>query len=255
MEFLHDTSELTFNTTGIGYLFNSTKHDENGVGLGGMDDVFLPKTGVLDYPFTDSNHINSTVQRYSSHHRVQRFLRNIITPIICVLGFLGNIINIIVLSRLRLLRNDGARDSGTHLGLTVLAVSDMLFCLSMFPRCLVPESSSLFEKKDFYLFYQVCRFSLYFLNSVILSKICKDAKNVHCIYHNRYIFWDRNDCKFETIFRIVFWRLITSYRFRNVHFKLAFYTVPIIIRDNLKSIHYSHKTTNFIYRLPTARLR
>ena len=158
MEFPHDTPQLAINTTGIGYLVNGTLNEENGVSLGGMDGAFLPKTGVVEIPFMYSDDINRTVQQYSSHHRVQRFLRNIITPIICVLGFLGNIINIIVLSRLRLLRNDGTRDSGTHLGLTVLAVSDMLFCMSMFPRCLVPESLSLFEKKDFYLYYQVGSF-------------------------------------------------------------------------------------------------
>ena len=162
MEFPLDTSHLaTVNTTVLGYLVNGTLNEEDGVSLVGMSDAFLPKTGVVEIPFMDSDDINRTVQQYSSHHRVQRFLRNIITPIICVLGFLGNIINIIVLSRLRLLRNDGARDSGTHLGLTILAVSDMMFCMSMFPRCLVPESLSLFEKKDFYLYYQVCRFFLF----------------------------------------------------------------------------------------------
>ena len=174
MDFHLDTHRVAYNATGMGYLSNGTSTEGNGVNVGGMDDPFLPKTGIIEIPFMDSDVINRTVQQYSSHHGVQRFLRNIITPIICVLGFLGNIINIIVLSRLRLLRNDGARDSGTHLGLTVLAVSDMLFCLSMFPRCLVPESSALFEKKDFYLFYQVFRISFLFSDSFILSK--RDGK-------------------------------------------------------------------------------
>ena len=175
MDFPHDTHHVAFNATGIVYLSNGTLTEGNVASLGGMGDAFLPKTGIVEIPFMDSHDINRTVQQYSSHHGVQRFLRNIITPIICLLGFLGNIINIVVLSRLRLLRNDGARDSGTHLGLTVLAVSDMLFCLSMFPRCLVPESSSLFEKKDFYLFYQVCRLFSYVQDSFMYSK--RDGKS------------------------------------------------------------------------------
>ena len=99
MEFYHDAHHVAYNATGTGYLSNGTLTEGNGVNLGGMDDVFLPKTGIVDIPFLDSDDIHRTVQQYSSHHGVQRFLRNIITPIICVLGFLGNIINIIVLSR------------------------------------------------------------------------------------------------------------------------------------------------------------
>ena len=130
--------------------------------------TFLPQLDGLEYPFMNSDEdINKTVKQYSSHHRVQRFLRNIITPIICVLGFLGNIVNIIVLSKLQSQRRDETRDRGTHLGLIVLAVSDMLFCLSMFPRCLVPESSSLFDHKDFHWFYQVGLFYIYKCNVIL----------------------------------------------------------------------------------------
>ena len=112
-----------------------------------------------EYPYMHNILINETVEEFSALHEAQSIIRNYITPTICILGFLGNAFNIIVLSRLRLLRNDGARDSGTNLGLLVLAVSDMLFCLSMFPRCFVPESSSLFEKKNFRWFYQVSLFN------------------------------------------------------------------------------------------------
>ena len=112
-----------------------------------------------EYPYMHNILINETVEEFSALHEAQSIMRNYVTPTICILGFLGNVFNIIVLSRLRLLRNDGARDSGTNLGLLVLAVSDMLFCLSMFPRCFVPESSSLFEKKNFHWFYQVSLFN------------------------------------------------------------------------------------------------
>ena len=47
---------------------------------------------------------NITTRLHSPNREVQTVLRNIITPIICILGFLGNVVNIIVLSRLRLLR-------------------------------------------------------------------------------------------------------------------------------------------------------
>ena len=95
--------------------------------------------------------MNDTMRKQSGlyHQQTQTILRNVVTPTMCAFGFLGNLLNIIVLLRLRLLRPGGARDNGTHLGLIVLAVSDMLFCLSMFPRFLVSESSSIFDEKDF----------------------------------------------------------------------------------------------------------
>ncbi len=94
--------------------------------------------------------------KYSALHGTQKFMRNILTPIICTFGFAGNGINLVVLSILCKRKTDGARESGTQLGLIVLAMSDLLFCVFMFPRGFVPEHKSLFERKDFWLYYQVC---------------------------------------------------------------------------------------------------
>ena len=148
MEFIFDNftdSAIVLNET---YQFNS------------MDDVDteynnFPMQEMKEYYFLHNVNASSTTAKYSKNREVQTVLRNIVTPVIYTLGFLGNIVNIIVLSRLQLLRTNGAKDNGTHLGLIVLAVSDTLFCLSMFPRFLVSESSSIFSHMDFRWFYQV----------------------------------------------------------------------------------------------------
>ena len=159
MDLILSTPVVGLNSTELGYDFTKTLiRDKNGLNAVGPDYTFMPEMDDLGNPFINSANINKTAKQYSSRDTVQRFLRNIVTPTICLLGFLGNIVNIIVLSRLRSLRTDSTRDNGTHFGLIVLAVSDMLFCLSMFPRILVPESSSLFEHKNFHWFYQVSVF-------------------------------------------------------------------------------------------------
>ena len=107
------------------------------------------------YHFSETLDLDKRLKTYSYHEETRRALRNVITPIICILGFLGNVVNIIVLSKLRLLRPEAARDGGIHLGLIALAFSDMLFCMSMIPRFLVSESSSIFNEKNFKWFYQV----------------------------------------------------------------------------------------------------
>ena len=127
-----------------------------------------------EYLFSDTMDLNKRLKTYSYHEETRKALTNVITPIICILGFLGNVVNIIVLSRLRLLRSEAARDGGIHLGLIALAFSDMLFCMSMFPRFLVSESSSIFNKKNFKWLYQVN--NSYFFTKKLLSNFLMATK-------------------------------------------------------------------------------
>ena len=149
MEFIFDNITDSANALNKTYQFNS---------MGDVDTEYpyIPMQEMKEYYFLYNVNASRTTQgKYSKNREVQTVLRNIVTPVICTLGFLGNIVNIIVLSKLQLLRTNGAKDNGTHLGLIVLAVSDTLFCLSMFPRFLVSESSSIFSHMDFRWFYQV----------------------------------------------------------------------------------------------------
>lgn len=87
-------------------------------------------------------------------HVIQEVLERYITTTICVLGFFGNIVNLLVLTRARYQKSQGMKETGAHIGLVALAVSDMLFCLVMFPRGFMEEKVSLFSSKDFWLYYQ-----------------------------------------------------------------------------------------------------
>ena len=145
---------MTMNNTYLGPLLNGSVIQNN------TDEMGLEYSDQSDfesreYPFPDTLDLNRRLKTYSSHEETRRALRNVITPIICTFGFLGNVVNIIVLSRLRLLRPVARRDGGIHFGLIALAFSDMLFCVSMFPRFMVSESSSIFSDKNFRWFYQV----------------------------------------------------------------------------------------------------
>ena len=83
----------------------------------------------------------------------------VLTPAVSLFGCVGNILNIVALirSRQKMKKADGGRDSGTLLGLLVLAVSDMLFCAAVFPRAFarIGGNEALFEPNDFRLYYQV----------------------------------------------------------------------------------------------------
>lgn len=83
----------------------------------------------------------------------------IVIPGLCVFGCIGNVINLIVLTKIkmRMRKVDGGKEGVTHLGLMLLALSDLFFCLSNCPRAIgrMPETMSLFETKGFMLYYQV----------------------------------------------------------------------------------------------------
>ena len=119
--------------------------------------VTLSETATSPDEFNCSLHqfeIDDSLERFSSYHNIQRSLRNILTPILCTLGCLGNVINLLVLRRLRCRRSTSDREIGAHIGLSCLAVSDFCICATLLPRSFVPSTTSMFERMDLALLYQ-----------------------------------------------------------------------------------------------------
>ncbi len=78
-----------------------------------------------------------------------------VTPGICAIGCLGNLLSLFVLTRTRFRQTDGHTESVAHLGLILLAVSDLSYCVVFFPRVLLPTTHSLFEAQGFTFYYQL----------------------------------------------------------------------------------------------------
>ncbi|CAH1779850.1 unnamed protein product [Owenia fusiformis] len=79
-------------------------------------------------------------------------------PIVLVFGFLGNILNLIILTRKRMKSNLDELEKSAHFGLIALAVSDMMFCISAFPLGFMNSQAGqpvLSETKHFMLYYKV----------------------------------------------------------------------------------------------------
>ena len=89
---------------------------------------------------------------------IEDILYIIVTPSLSIFGCIGNLINIVVLTKIRarIRKVDGGKEGVTHLGLMILALSDLLFCLSICPRGFTRLSStmSLFPSQSFQLYYQ-----------------------------------------------------------------------------------------------------
>ena len=97
------------------------------------------------------------------------FLRHIFNrvfiPIIGFSGFLGNILNLAILSWRCNKREVDVLERGALLGLIALAVSDLCFCVGILPKLCFYEANVVFSSKNFEYYFQV--YGVYFHNVFI----------------------------------------------------------------------------------------
>jgi hypothetical protein len=91
---------------------------------------------------------------YFYYKRIEVALETYVIPVICLCGLLGNLLNILVLSRRRLYLSLEQLERSVHTGLLALAVSDMLFCLTLLPHAFRDRRQfSASRPTDFWLVY------------------------------------------------------------------------------------------------------
>ena len=83
-----------------------------------------------------------------------RFLKEVVVPIICVFGLVGNMLILLILTRKRLKSSCDGTERTVHIGLTALAVSDFMFCLVVLPHGLFRKEPFEFKTLSFQLLYR-----------------------------------------------------------------------------------------------------
>ena len=73
-------------------------------------------------------------------------------PTICACGFLGNVMNLIILAGKHVQRSLGRMEQSANVGLISLAVADMIFCITAFPSTFLPKDM-VFTQRGFLSFY------------------------------------------------------------------------------------------------------
>ena len=74
----------------------------------------------------------------SCHVIVDRVVNKVAAPAICVFGIVGNLLNLVVLTRKRLQTYMDYIEKSSNIRFVALAVSDMIFCLVYFCTLVVP---------------------------------------------------------------------------------------------------------------------
>ncbi|CAI9714806.1 pyrokinin-1 receptor [Octopus vulgaris] len=70
---------------------------------------------------------------------ISKAIMDFAVPTVCVIGLLGNLLNMLVLSREKMQRNLSKMEKSAHYGMIALAFSDFMFCLLALLFTLVPR--------------------------------------------------------------------------------------------------------------------
>ena len=77
-------------------------------------------------------------------------------PTICICGFLGNVMNLVILAGKRVQHSLRTKERSANIGLITLAIADLSFCVTAFPSTFLPQDMT-FSKTGFMLYYgQYC---------------------------------------------------------------------------------------------------
>ena len=82
------------------------------------------------------------------------YIQRVGIPIVCLFGIIGNILNLLVLTRDKLRCSLDNMEKSAHTGLLALAVSDLVFCLVAFPMAFQPVQL-LFTSPSFMVYYKL----------------------------------------------------------------------------------------------------
>ena len=84
------------------------------------------------------------------------YLLGVVQPCLCCFGILGNLLNIVVLSRKKFKTSlDCSMEIAAMCGLIALALSDILYCVSVLPKAFLKQSVVIFNSMNFYMVYQM----------------------------------------------------------------------------------------------------
>ena len=131
------------------------------------------------------------------HHTIEDikfYIKSIVSPILCFFGIIGNLLNILVLTRRKMQSSlEGKMEKAAYLGLIALAFSDLLYCLCAFPDAFIGPVQTMFQHRTFGLYvsmYGPCLQNLWSRISTWLTVIMaggRFAAICHPLHARRFV--------------------------------------------------------------------
>lgn len=100
---------------------------------------------VCDDLFSNVTKPENTTGDQELYESVYYILYGYGLPTICACGFLGNVMNLIILAGKRVHRSLRRAEHAANIGLIALAVADMIFCITAFPSTFLPKDNVYYD--------------------------------------------------------------------------------------------------------------
>ncbi len=86
------------------------------------------------------------------YKNIEHIIESVIMPCLCVFGIVGNILNIVIVSRQHV---RAPMDQSAYIILIMLAISDMLCCISLLPEAFKSDKHLYFQGLTFWMLYEL----------------------------------------------------------------------------------------------------
>ncbi|KAK2139435.1 hypothetical protein LSH36_1790g00004 [Paralvinella palmiformis] len=94
-------------------------------------------------------------QNYVISRYITKLAMSYVLPTVCCFGIVGNMLILIILTKYRVRRTVSTPEKVVHAGLITMAVSDLLFNISVLPLAFVADGSLILPTGSFHLFYNL----------------------------------------------------------------------------------------------------
>jgi len=84
---------------------------------------------------------------------ISHVVNDYLVPLICIFGVIGNIVNLLVLTRKRLLSSMKRMEMAVNISLVALATSDLLFCVVYLSVALIGDKASSAPGDNLFMLY------------------------------------------------------------------------------------------------------
>jgi len=118
--------------------------------------------------YTDTNSsADFTPEQKQTLEMVKHVLYYVVIPAVCVFGFFGNVLNIVVFSKKKICKTLDEIEYCTTTFLIALAVSDMMFCITTFPHVFETPAYNIYYPSSFILYYKM--YAMFAINTFIMA--------------------------------------------------------------------------------------
>ncbi|GFR74962.1 FMRFamide receptor [Elysia marginata] len=116
--------------------------------------------------------VNGTLGDETTAAFICRVIKKIALPSVCAFGVVGNILNLTILTRRKLQKSFRTLEQAANLCLIALALSDLMFCLAVFPSMFLPEDGRHSSETSILAVYNLYHFfviNIFIMESTLLT--------------------------------------------------------------------------------------